>query len=96
MCSIVVIETPKLSIIQDITIITAQKISKKLTAPPKKQEKTTKEPNLLPFSIQVGVRGLELPTSTSRTWRANQLCYTPNSLFSGCKGNKILLIIAFL
>ena len=25
----------------------------------------------------VGVRRLELPTSTSRTWRASQLCYTP-------------------
>ena len=32
----------------------------------------------------VGVRRLELPTSTSRTWRANQLCYTPNQKF-GCK-----------
>jgi hypothetical protein len=26
----------------------------------------------------VGVRRLELPTSTSRTWRASQLCYTPD------------------
>jgi hypothetical protein len=26
------------------------------------------------------VRRLELPTSTSRTWRANQLCYTPKIL----------------
>ena len=29
---------------------------------------------------RVGVRRLELPTSTSRTWRANQLCYTPKAL----------------
>ena len=28
----------------------------------------------------VGVRRLELPTSTSRTWRASQLCYTPDEL----------------
>ena len=28
---------------------------------------------------QVGVRRLELPTSTSRTWRASQLCYTPKA-----------------
>ena len=28
----------------------------------------------------VGVRRLELPASTSRTWRANQLCYTPDFL----------------
>jgi hypothetical protein len=27
--------------------------------------------------LKVGVRRLELPTSTSRTWRASQLCYTP-------------------
>ena len=26
----------------------------------------------------VGVRGLEPPASTSRTWRASQLRYTPN------------------
>ena len=25
----------------------------------------------------VGMRRLELPTSTSRTWRASQLCYIP-------------------
>lgn len=32
-----------------------------------------------PFAVLlVGVRGFELPTSTSRTWRANQLRYTPN------------------
>ena len=27
----------------------------------------------------VGVRGLEPPTSTSRTWHASQLRYTPKS-----------------
>ena len=31
------------------------------------------------FELLVGVRGFELPTSTSRTWRANQLRYTPNA-----------------
>lgn len=31
----------------------------------------------------VGVRRLELPTSTSRTWRASQLCYIP--IFCECK-----------
>ena len=36
--------------------------------------------------LLVGVRGFELPTSTSRTWRANQLRYTPNPLLlSGAK-----------
>ena len=35
----------------------------------------------------VGVRRLELPTSTSRTWRANQLCYTPSAV-SECKGTQ--------
>lgn len=34
---------------------------------------------------RVGVRGLELPTSTSRTWRANQLCYTPIPCFRAAK-----------
>jgi len=29
----------------------------------------------------VGVRGLEPPASTSRTWRASQLRYTPNNDF---------------
>ena len=29
------------------------------------------------FDISVGMRRLELPTSTSRTWRASQLCYIP-------------------
>lgn len=40
-----------------------------------------------PFAVLlVGVRGFELPTSTSRTWRANQLRYTPNPLLlSGAK-----------
>ena len=37
----------------------------------------------------VGVRRLELPTSTSRTWRANQLCYTPSAV-SECKGTQSL------
>ena len=35
--------------------------------------------SILPL-LRVGVRRLELPASTSRTWRANQLCYTPNLL----------------
>ena len=30
----------------------------------------------------VGMRRLELPTSTSRTWRASQLCYIP--IFMSC------------
>ena len=30
---------------------------------------------------RVGVRRLELPTSTSRTWRASQLCYTPRFFY---------------
>ena len=37
----------------------------------------------------VGMRRFELPTSTSRTWRASQLCYIPirNRFFDyGCKG----------
>lgn len=39
-----------------------------------------------PFAVLlVGVRGFELPTSTSRTWRANQLCYTPSPKIE-CKG----------
>ena len=40
-----------------------------------------------PFAVLlVGGRGFELPTSTSRTWRANQLRYTPNPLLlSGAK-----------
>lgn len=33
---------------------------------------------------KVGVRGFELPTSTSRTWHANQLRYTP-CFFSAAK-----------
>ena len=33
----------------------------------------------------VGVRRLELPTSTSRTWRASQLCYTPKINFRCAK-----------
>ena len=41
---------------------------------------------------RVGVRRLELPASTSRTWRANQLCYTPNLVFSGAK---VLLFFQF-
>ena len=32
-------------------------------------------------SFKVGMRRLELPTSTSRTWRASQLCYIPISIF---------------
>ena len=39
-----------------------------------------------PFAVLlVGVRGFELPTSTSRTWRANQLRYTPSPKIE-CKG----------
>ena len=38
----------------------------------------------------VGVRRLELPTSTSRTWRANQLCYTPSQKFD-CKDKPFFL-----
>lgn len=52
--------------------------SKKTYYYSKKHEKSDKEEILLSLSYRVGVRGLELPTSTSRTWRANQLCYTPN------------------
>jgi hypothetical protein len=33
-----------------------------------------------PHLLMVGVRRLELPASTSRTWRASQLRYTPNYL----------------
>ncbi len=40
---------------------------------------------LLVVPCRVGVRGLELPTSTSRTWRANQLCYTPIPCFGAAK-----------
>ena len=35
-------------------------------------------------SSKVGMRRLELPTSTSRTWRASQLCYIP-FLITGAK-----------
>ena len=44
---------------------------------------------LIPKS-NVGVRRLELPTSTSRTWRANQLCYTPSQKFD-CKDKPFFL-----
>ena len=33
----------------------------------------------------VGVRGFELPASTSRTWRANQLRYTPSAVKASAK-----------
>ena len=33
----------------------------------------------------VGVRRLELPTSTSRTWRASQLRYTPQCVLAGIR-----------
>ena len=36
------------------------------------------------FSL-VGVRRLELPTSTSRTWRASQLRYTPQCVLAGIR-----------
>ena len=34
------------------------------------------------LTLIVGMRRLELPTSTSRTWRASQLCYIP--IFMSC------------
>ncbi len=33
----------------------------------------------LPCIVMVGVPGLEPGTSTSQTWRASQLCYTPGA-----------------
>ncbi len=35
----------------------------------------------------VGVRGLEPPASTSRTWRATKLRYTPNYAIMCCNVN---------
>ena len=52
------------------------KLDKWATEPPLWCKRAT---GVVPMALsRVGVRGLELPTSTSRTWRANQLCYTPS------------------
>ena len=54
--------------------------------------------------FSVGMRRLELPTSTSRTWRASQLCYIPIDswvqryyflFISGRKEGKIFFSLRF-